>query len=59
MPSYAYDCTCGATREVIRGFNEPEDVPICSDCHTSMKRVWSVPSVVFNGSGFYSTDNRK
>lgn len=59
MPTYTYACSCGATRDVVRGFNVPEEFPICTDCHNTMIRHWSAPTVVFNGSGFYSTDNRK
>ena len=59
MPTYVYECSCGATREVLRGFNDTEEIPVCSDCHSIMKRQWSTPAIVFNGTGFYSTDNRK
>ena len=32
--------------------------PTC--CSNIMTRVWTTaPNVMFNGSGFYSTDNRK
>ena len=57
MPKYDYQCSkCSVTIEFIRGFGEDRE-PIC--CGTNMQRLWSSPGVVFNGSGFYSTDNRK
>jgi predicted nucleic acid-binding Zn ribbon protein len=38
--------------------SEPHDLD-CNFCGEQMKKVYSnVPAVIFNGSGFYSTDNR-
>jgi predicted nucleic acid-binding Zn ribbon protein len=31
----------------------------CDLCKKQLVRVYSVPGSIFNGSGFYSTDNRK
>lgn len=57
MPTYDYRCSvCAATIEFQRGFGEDRE-PTC--CNQIMQRLWSSPGVVFNGSGFYSTDNRK
>lgn len=57
MPTYDYKCsTCSSTVEFQRGFGEDRE-PNC--CGQTMQRLWSSPGVVFNGSGFYSTDNRK
>lgn len=58
MPKYDYKCdTCHSVIEFERGFGEDRE-PVC--CSKSMSRVWnSAPSIMFNGSGFYSTDNRK
>ena len=57
MPVYDYKCVkCSITVEYQRGFGEDSE-PIC--CGENMTRIWSSPGVLFNGSGFYSTDNRK
>jgi putative FmdB family regulatory protein len=57
MPLYDYKCEkCGIVTEYRREFGEDRE-PIC--CGISMQRQWSAPSVIFNGPGFYSTDNRK
>jgi putative FmdB family regulatory protein len=57
MPTYEYKCiACNAIIEFQRGFGEDRE-PSC--CGSIMQRVWSSPGVLFNGSGFYSTDNRK
>jgi predicted nucleic acid-binding Zn ribbon protein len=44
------------TIEYQRGFGEDRE-PVC--CEQTMQRQYSSPGVLFNGSGFYSTDNRK
>lgn len=57
MPRYDYKCIkCLSTIEFQREFGEDRE-PTC--CNTIMQRQWSSPGVIFNGSGFYSTDNRK
>ena len=58
MPVYDYKCnTCGSTIEFTRGFGEDRE-PSC--CDTTMTRVWGGSvGIIFNGSGFYKTDNRK
>ena len=42
--------------EFKREFGEDSD-PLC--CNQTMTRQWSAPAAIFNGSGFYSTDNRR
>jgi len=57
MPIYEYQCSsCNTSIEFQRGFGEDRE-PVC--CGENMKRLWSSPGVIFNGSGFYSTDNKK
>jgi putative FmdB family regulatory protein len=57
MPVYDYKCSkCSTSLEFQRNFGEDRE-PSC--CGEIMQRVWSSPGVLFNGSGFYSTDNRK
>jgi putative FmdB family regulatory protein len=57
---YEYQCSQDSTIvSVERKMNDPEIVPICSSCKGTLTRVWSTPSIVFNGPGFYSTDNPK
>ena len=58
--TYDYECSkCKNTYTLERGITETEVLPVCVGCHESMTRIWSAPTVVFNGSGFYSTDNKK
>lgn len=57
MPKYDYKCTvCGSVVEFERGFGEDRG-PSC--CNQMMQRQWGNVGVIFNGGGFYSTDNRK
>ena len=51
MPRYDFKCnTCTEVTETTE--NIP---PVCETCYETMIRVWSVPAVKFNGTGFYST----
>jgi putative FmdB family regulatory protein len=57
MPRYDYKCSvCSGQIEFEKAINE-DKYPVC--CNQSMQRLWSAPAAIFNGSGFYSTDNRK
>jgi predicted nucleic acid-binding Zn ribbon protein len=57
---YEYECPTDKTVVSIeRKMNDPEVIPTCGTCQGNLIRLWSAPSVVFNGPGFYSTDNPK
>lgn len=58
MPTYEYKCpACGATDEVNLKMDIVDLKAIfCTTDGTEMKRLFSVPGVVFKGTGFYSTD---
>lgn len=58
MPTYEYRCaTCGGEQSLERSIHAEADNPIC--CGNLATRIYSVPPVRFNASGFYSTDNPK
>jgi putative FmdB family regulatory protein len=60
MPSYEYACmNCNKDFIKNRGINEDDPGYRCDTCDYSLIRVYSNVGAVFNGSGFYSTDNRK
>lgn len=60
MPAYEYDCMSCATRYIkTRSINEVDPGYSCDTCNNKLVRVYSNIGAVFNGSGFYSTDNRK
>lgn len=57
MPTYEYSCIqCDEDKEIARGFDDPEVVPMCNEGH-SMVRVYGSFGIQFKGSGFYKTDN--
>jgi putative FmdB family regulatory protein len=60
MPTYEYECTkCGHTFEA---FQSMMDKPLsrCPRCRSSLRRLINGGmGVIFKGSGFYSTDNKK
>jgi putative FmdB family regulatory protein len=60
MPTYEYECTkCGHTFEAIQSI---KDKPLsrCPECRSAVRRVmYGGLGVIFKGSGYYSTDNKK
>jgi putative FmdB family regulatory protein len=60
MALYEYDCMRCAQRYIKdRSIKEEDPGYECEICNTSLVRVYSNVGAVFNGGGFYSTDNRK
>ena len=59
MPVYTYRCeSCGIQFERQQSFSEAP-LQVCPECRKkSLKKVISPVGIVFNGSGFYSTDHR-
>jgi len=59
MPNYDFKCnTCGSTREQFIHHKDYEKYIVrclTLDCYKPMQRIYTVPAVKFNGSGFYST----
>jgi putative FmdB family regulatory protein len=59
MPIYEYECTeCGRHFERRQNFTE-DPVQTCPECDGRVQRVIQPVGVVFKGSGFYVTDNRR
>ena len=58
MPVYEYRCGTGHRYEKTEGFDAPTRQS-CLTCGAPARRQISLPAVIFKGSGFYSTDNRK
>ena len=59
MPIYEYECSnCHFHFERKQGFDE-EPVAVCPKCQGKARRVICSIPVIFKGSGFYVTDNRK
>lgn len=59
MPKYAYRCSqCDARYDRVEGFDAPSRHD-CPECGGLSKRQFSTPTIVFKGSGWYSTDNKR
>jgi putative FmdB family regulatory protein len=59
LPTYEYRCIeCGHQYERREGFDAPA-TQRCPRCHCESRRILHAPPVLFKGSGFYVTDNRK
>lgn len=59
MPIYEYECRdCCYHFERKQRFDE-EPVAMCPQCRGKARRVINSVPVIFKGSGFYVTDNRK
>jgi putative FmdB family regulatory protein len=60
MALYEYDCMpCAQRYTKERSIKEEDPGYRCEVCNRSLVRVYSVVETIFNGSGFYKTDNRK
>jgi putative FmdB family regulatory protein len=58
VPTYVYRCQqCGTTLERRQGFEDPP-LTECEECSGELRRVLQPVSVIFKGSGFYTTDYR-
>ena len=59
MPTYEYRCLdCSHEYEKREGFDAPA-LQSCPTCGGTARRVLHAAPIVFKGSGFYVTDNRK
>ena len=58
MASYEYSCSkCDIKTIKYRGISDPDPGYKCDTCNLKLTRVYSSSiGVMFNGSGFYSTD---
>lgn len=60
MAIYEYSCTnCKDNFIKQRPIGSEDPGYKCDVCNSDLNRVYSNVGAVFNGSGFYSTDNRK
>jgi len=59
MPIYQYHCPkCNLKFELKQSFSD-ESMVACPKCQNGAQRCISAVPVIFKGSGFYITDNRK
>jgi putative FmdB family regulatory protein len=59
MPIYEYECTnCGIRFERHQRISD-DPVQVCPECDGQVRRVFHPVGIIFKGSGFYVTDNRR
>ncbi len=59
VPIYEYECgVCSYHFERRQRFDD-EPVAMCPQCEGKARRVIHSVPIIFKGSGFYTTDNRK
>ena len=60
MPTYDYECnTCGYTFEAFQSMSD-DPLTKCPECGKKVRRlIGGGIGVIFKGSGFYVTDNKK
>ena len=60
MPIYTYRCeNCGIQFDQQQSFSDPS-LSKCPECEKkNLHKVYKPVGIVFKGSGFYATDNRK
>ncbi len=59
MPIYEYECSLCHFHFERRQRFDAEPVATCPKCQEKARRVLHPIPVIFKGSGFYITDNRK
>lgn len=60
MPTYEYQCPqCKFSFEVKLKFSDNNSPVFCTRCGAKAKRLFSPVPIIFKGSGFYITDNRR
>lgn len=58
MPIYEYSCKkCNNHYEERKGWNDNSNAK-CPSCNTLNSKLFSMPAIVYKGSGFYTTDSR-
>lgn len=59
MPLYEYECLeCGIRFERLQRKGDPL-LQECPECCGAVRRLIQPPGIIFKGSGFYVTDNRR
>jgi len=59
MPLYEYECQECKNRFEVRQRIVEDPISVCPSCGGACRRIIHPVGIVFKGSGFYITDNRK
>jgi len=59
MPRYDFKCdNCNIIVELFLNIKDNHDLK-CKKCNYKLNKIYTPTSIIFNGSGFYKTENRK
>jgi putative FmdB family regulatory protein len=59
MPVYEFQCEiCGEVFEILGSINGSRSEVTCPRGHSQVHRLYSAPTIIFKGSGFYVNDSR-
>ena len=60
MQVYSFVCpVCGLHFDERHSYRDDLNHVVCPNGHVGVRRIFSAPTVVYKGSGFYVTDSRK
>ena len=63
MPQYTYYCEkCKyyiEQFEISPNDKKDDSLMVCASCGNTPKRIYNIPTVIYIGSGFYTTDHPK
>lgn len=59
MPIYEYECTERGHRFEKWQSIQDEPIKMCSECTSPVRKIFHPAGLIFKGSGWYVTDNRK
>jgi putative FmdB family regulatory protein len=57
MPTYRYRCNVCGEFDYVQSMQDNNLVQ-CPTCMAKVEKVFSSAPIIFNGSGFYSTDSK-
>jgi putative FmdB family regulatory protein len=57
MPTYRYRCNVCGEFDYVQSMRDMT-LAYCPTCMARVEKVFSSAPVIFNGSGFYSTDSK-
>jgi putative FmdB family regulatory protein len=57
MPTYRYRCTVCGDFDYVQSMND-KSLSHCPTCLGGVEKIFTPSPIIFNGSGFYSTDSK-
>lgn len=58
MPTYSFECPKCGPIDLSLSVSDMDNIQRCTICGGEMVRVFSPPTIIFKGKGFYKNDSR-